>query len=627
MKCNEIVELSIRHINNSLNEKSKSKFLKHILRCNDCNGMYNLLKVNYQPSDTSIDNPSETIEKIMSKIDKERYSEKYKEKNYFINNRSNKRPRLKWLAVCLSVIIFAAASVNAGTIYKSLEELLNTIGVEVNLKAIGQYKKTEKQKEMELSDRIYLKNKQAIIDAAANMQPGQVKELSFTKGSDILNVKIAKGKETQTISCSVNGGSFFIKESPFGEFYDNTPENETLLQTLIANGYFVPEAKNMPEGYNLDNIMYSDKEVIALHYRSGTGSNNISISLVGRVVKNPEVSKRLLTVNGYQAVYQEVDLYGKTNANITIYLGDDKRQDTLSVSSFLSEEDISEAELLHIAEGILLHNADNNYDSRLDYIVAVNMEGSGLESSRSKKDEVYSTYTLDDVLGGGCFKSIKDTQVKEKVNEYIDLVAAGKKEFTIPVSDSLSVKRSEKAPWQDPRYFMFIEYTDPDLSTITGSINYPILMSRHIMEKTIVKQVVVTFPELNATKSNPGVHYMLHPIDSEKYASWEVKPVVTVDINSIHAEDEHVIREYSLYDFMFNRHHSTNYIDMDANFVCDSKGVPYIVTRHKKFDIVTIRTIKEIEGSLMQYIITIPNVLLSSGLSDEQLVEDVGLIH
>lgn len=611
MNCNQIIEMSLWYIENKLNSIKRHRFESHIAKCQKCRAGFDFFKAHYKASDAAIQVNHEIITSITSSIDISKYT----------GRTAGRSLRRAWIVVFVSVFLLAGIAVNADTIAKSLDELVDLIGREINPSVLEKISETKEKSAEEIAISLYEKNRHEVYKAAENLNNGEVKEFTFNWDGIDFAVKVGKTPQMLTISYKTPEiGHFIVGESIRNSMPDkDSSEADQLLQSLIGRGYFVPVLDPVPEGYRLQAVSYSGNKAGSLTYCSGSGSF-IMINMDSTIIKNDFSAKTLENVNGYQAVYQEFEAYGERHGNINIYLGDDKRQNVLSLSVKTADGAAAGKEqLLEIAGSIKYHNEQNNLESRVKYINELP------QGEPAAKKRELNKYSIGSVINGEIFKDVKDPRVIEKSGEYIEKAKNGQSEFIIQVSEAISMKRLKKLPQNDPRYFLSVQYDTGRFGEIRQFMNIPLFMNRELYERSVLQFVLCTYPEEGAYIFDGGVHYHFYPAGTPE-ADIETCKKLTVDACFVTPEDAQLLRSDSITGYMVDRFTTSNYNEGTSELVYDSSQHPYIIRKSASYDITTIYTIKESENEYTEYVVIIPNTMLD-GMSSRMLADGFEYIN
>jgi len=312
------------------------------------------------------------------------------------------------------------------------------------------------------------------------MKTGEFKELNFKwDGKDFV---VRMGKTSGRLSLSVRDAASgrVITGDSLRQTLPNKAslKAEKLLQNLIANGYFVPVLEPMPTGYRLQEVFISGNRVNSLIYSTDNDGGYAVINMDSTVIKDDVFTKSLETINGYQAIYQEAELKGIQYGSITLYLGDEKRQKTMSITAEKSDSSsLNKYELISIVQDIKLYNEENNTDSRAKDIEVL------IEKKAAFQTEDDEKYSIESVFNGEIFKEIKDPRVAGHLDEYKENIRNGQTEFVIDISEGVTLERFGRYPENNPRYFCSLKYKAGSFDEIKEYISIPLLMNKEIYKK------------------------------------------------------------------------------------------------------------------------------------------------
>lgn len=599
MNCHMIVEMSLLYMENKLNSNEKHSFESHIARCGKCHAGFELLRNNYNAAEYNKPVTSDIIAGIASGADKNKYK----------SRTTGGKLRRAWTVAAVSVILLAGVVANAETISKSLDELVNLMGREISPAIQEKMSEAPVKSDDAIAAQAFKEHKQEVYKAAESMKVGDVKELSFKWDNTDFSVKVGKTSKALSIAYKTSE----LSRYRIGNTIRNTKPNraslkaEQLLQELIASGYFAPALDPALEGYILQMVNYSGNKVDSLSYTSSDGAIiyiNIDSS-IGSVIKNDFSTKTLEAVNGYQAVFQEFKGYGRKLGNINIYLGDGKRQKVISLSAQKSDgNSYNKEQLIDLACSIKFYNEQNNDESMIKNI------------SELPRDILYTLpqesgkYTLESVLNREIFKHIKDPGIIGKIDEYVDKVKNGQSEFTIPVSEGVSIKRLKRGTDSNSLCLCYIEYDTGDFNEIKQFMSMPLYINSEIYSKSIFQSASCTYADEGANESDTGTHYQFIPVGTPE-ADIEKCQKLSVDANFLREEERLVLSAYTITDYMVDRFVTSNYLQGASQLVYDKSTHPYIVRSNNEYNVTCIETFAEKDGKYIQYYIFIPDSMLA----------------
>lgn len=591
MKCSTILERSIQYLDDALGEKEKLDFEVHIDRCEACNKKYLLISSNYDTTINLESVPSDFKESLMIKM------KEYKNSTF---QPKIMKPKAVLLSICL--LIGITATVFAKPLYKSLEQLIQGLGREVDMEFLSAPASRCISAELIAEERakeIFIKNQEHIESIINHMKVGEVKSLQYKDGKDILKIRVGIGSKSRSIGYAMNnsGGFRMIEGIEYLEsrekFYT---AQKKVLHKLIDNGYFVPAIQGLEQEYKLAHIFtkHNDipkmKAVDSLIYENRLGLQSVELNFNDEnIIKNADFKRSLEEVNGLQAIYEQGELHGKAYSRLHIILGEDKRQKVLTIGEYLTPGSLTKEELLKIARSIRFFNVQNNNPSREDQILYVDTNKEFKMLVEEKEEFSYEQISL---------KDFRDPRIRKVTDAYISRVQKRERKFTMNPASDITLTRRAGA--------FLIEYKRPDYEDMLRWYKLPLFIYKDLYEHSVIDSVLVAGGEKQDISDINIIYRFKEQGDKESNEKEVSNFSVYMSENLNPYKDS--IHKYPILDIMIDQFVSSSPMQQ-IYLVYDEENHPYII-RDGYQGIICISTIKKINGKYIEYGMNLPRAFV-----------------
>lgn len=560
MYCSNITGLTVMYLENKLNKKEKRKFIRHIGECSTCRRIFDTIYANYSSDDPPcqiqydlkklIMNKINTLPKITTKI---------------------RRPLYKVGIICTALIILITATVFAKPVYKSLDELVQLIFIDRSL--IGNYQKpldSNTRNIIQKADGIYEKNKEDIKSIIKSLDPGEIKKITYEEQMKDFYAVIAKGIKANSIIYGVKGIPGYKNVSEIKRHGDNENDNKISLREIINQGLFVPVPEKLPEEYLCSNIDFENGMVKCITYSTNNNKNFRIILNSDKAIINLANSQNLSRVGRYQAVYVEEENTFGLLAKMYIYLGEDKKQKVIGLSSYLDEK-FDKSKFLDAVNSIKFYNEEKN-----------NLE---LEFN-------------------GYFLNLKCDIPDKILDEFYNLVTDGKSNIKIEIEDNVFLTRKADS---FKKHTYYIDCFEPEYSKINKYSNFPLLMNVDLPGTTSLEYFAVAGV---GYKNEKEVFFRM--LNSKCDNSFNVR-VNLIDENL----QKYLDYDLVMYNYIkdFNNNNSLHFDKVDH---------PYII-KGKNDNSVYLYTIKEVNGINVRYDINIPRDIVEN-MTFQEIIDGMKFI-